>query len=199
MCSQSGPGFCVRHQACTAATAMKMRLNVTWSPRLRPTSAALLPGSTASMKMRKPFSWPPRRLKARGESLDGLVRVTSRGLALAAHAMFNSLRCPHIFWKGIKSWYDSSVQWMATTLYLVTNHCAAVILTSFSRLFSNSSRKWVIAGSPSKSLKWLFTHSKITRVTWRNHMISTCQHTVYWLTHSLNPTSLGLWKTSVGL
>lgn len=46
--------------------------------------------------------------------------------------------------------------------------------TSFSRLLSNSSRKWVMAGSPSKSLKWLFTHSKTTRVTWENHMISTC-------------------------
>lgn len=50
------------------------------------------------MKMRKPFSEPPCRVKDRGASLEGLVRVTTRSLALAAHAMFNSLRCPHIFW-----------------------------------------------------------------------------------------------------
>lgn len=65
------------------------------------------------MKMRKPFSWPPRRLKANGESLAGLVSVTSRGLALAAHAIFNSLRCPHIFWKEIqmkcwKKWEENN-------------------------------------------------------------------------------------------
>lgn len=69
----------------------------TWSPRLRPASAALLPGSTFSMKMRKPFSEPPSRLKARGASRDGLVRVTTLSLALAAQAMFNSLKCPNIF------------------------------------------------------------------------------------------------------
>ena len=102
---------------------------LTWSPRLRPTSAALLPDSTASMKTRKPFSWPPSRLKARGESLDGLVSVTSRGLALAAHAIFNSLRCPHIFWEKEKNntqmwekWHkltESNFQWICNTYFFL--------------------------------------------------------------------------------
>lgn len=139
---------------------------LTWSPRLRPASAALLPGSTASMKMRKPFSWPPRRLNASGESLDGLVSVTSRGLALAAHAMFNSLRCPHIFLKKHNEENELEI-WIKHFFHI----SLYFTLTSFSRLFSNSSRKRVMAGSPSKSLKWLFTHSKTTRVTWRDHMI----------------------------
>lgn len=38
-------------------------------------------------------------------------------------------------------------------------------LTVASRCFSNSSRKWVMAGSSSKSLKWLLTHSSTILVT----------------------------------
>lgn len=107
------------------------RVCCTWSPRLRPASAALLPDSTASMKMRKPFSWPPRRLKASGESLDGLVSVTNRGLALAAHAIFNSLRCPHIFWKE----HPSNVnKWGGTQEHKYT-YIYVVVIFSLQRLY----------------------------------------------------------------
>ena len=57
---------------------------------------------------------------------------------------------------------------------------AVCSLTSLSRLFSNSSRKRVIAASPSKSLKWLLTHSSTTRVTYESvntRYLGDCQHT----------------------
>lgn len=157
--------------------------DITWSPRLRPASAALLPGSTLSMKMRKPFSEPPSRVKDRGASLEGLVRVTTRSLALAAHAMFNSLRCPHIFWfkeRHYMSFLRSTQpqSWRSP----INRRFYCTQLTSLSRLYSNSSRKCVIAESPSKSLKWLFTHSKTTRVTWWHITLLIIHLIEHWLT-----------------
>lgn len=53
-----------------------------------------------STKMPKPFSEPPSKVKGRGASWEGFVNVNSLRLALAAHAMFNSLKCPPIFYKN---------------------------------------------------------------------------------------------------
>lgn len=75
----------------------------TWSPRLSPASAALLPGSTVSTKMPKPRSLPPWTVKKSGDSLDGFWRVIWRHFALAAHAMFSRRRWPFIFWQTIQS------------------------------------------------------------------------------------------------
>ncbi len=160
--------------------------DITWSPRLRPASAALLSGSTLSMKMRKPFSEPPSRVKDKGASLEGLVRVTTRSLALAAHAMFNSLRCPHIFWFKERHYMSSfaidspinCLSWRSP----INLRLYCTQLTSLSRLCSNSSRKCVIAESPSKSLKWLFTHSKTTRVTWWHITLLIIHLIEHWLT-----------------
>lgn len=69
----------------------------TWSPRLSPASAALLPISTVSTKIPNPLSLPPRRLKNRGESLEGFCRVICLHFALAAQAIFSNLRWPFIF------------------------------------------------------------------------------------------------------
>lgn len=73
---------------------------LTWSPRFKPASVALLPESTLSTKMPKPFSEPPSKMKGRGASRDGFVSVISLRFAFAAHAMFNSLRWPPIFCKS---------------------------------------------------------------------------------------------------
>lgn len=69
----------------------------TWSPRLSPASAALLPISTVSTKIPNPLSLPPRRLKNKGESLEGFCRVICLHFALAAQAIFSNLRWPFIF------------------------------------------------------------------------------------------------------
>lgn len=74
----------------------------TWSPRFKPASVALLPKSTLSTKIPNPFSDPPSKIKGKGASRDGFVNVINLRLALAAHAIFNSLRCPPIFCKGKK-------------------------------------------------------------------------------------------------
>ncbi len=103
--------------------------DITWSPRLRPASAALLSGSTLSMKMRKPFSEPPSRVKDKGASLEGLVRVTTRSLALAAHAMFNSLRCPHIFWFKERH-YMSCFAIDSATKQMITNKSKVLLHTT---------------------------------------------------------------------
>lgn len=75
---------------------MKYKMH-TWSPRFKPASVALLPESTLSTKIPNPFSDPPNKMKGKGASRDGFVSVISLRLALAAHAIFNSLRCPPIF------------------------------------------------------------------------------------------------------
>lgn len=73
---------------------------LTWSPRFKPASVALLLESTLSTKMPKPFSEPPSKMKGRGASRDGFVSVINLRFAFAAHAMFNSLRWPPIFCKS---------------------------------------------------------------------------------------------------
>lgn len=84
----------------------------TWSPRFRPASVALLPGSTLSTKIPNPFSEPPRRMNGKGASREGFVNVISLLFALAAHAMFNSLRCPPIFCKFRKSGFKERLNKM---------------------------------------------------------------------------------------
>lgn len=71
----------------------------TWSPRFKPASVALLPKSTLSTKIPNPFSDPPSKIKGKGASRDGFVKVINLRLALAAQAIFNSLKCPPIFYK----------------------------------------------------------------------------------------------------
>lgn len=71
----------------------------TWSPRFKPASVALLPKSTLSTKIPNPFSDPPSKMKGKGASRDGFVKVINLRLALAAQAIFNSLKCPPIFYK----------------------------------------------------------------------------------------------------
>lgn len=75
---------------------------LTWSPRLSPASAALLPSSTDSTKMPNPLSLPPCTLNDSCDSLDAFCRVICLHLALAAHAMFSSRKWPFIFWQGVK-------------------------------------------------------------------------------------------------
>lgn len=75
--------------------------HLTWSPRLSPASAALLPSSTDSTKMPNPLSLPPCTLNDSCDSLDAFCRVICLHLALAAHAMFSSRKWPFIFWQGV--------------------------------------------------------------------------------------------------
>lgn len=74
----------------------------TWSPRFKPASVALLLESTLSTKIPNPFSEPPSKMKGKGASRDGFVSVSNLLFALAAQAIFNSLRCPPIFCKSAK-------------------------------------------------------------------------------------------------
>lgn len=85
---------------------------LTWSPFLSPASAALLPSSTDSTKMPNPLSLPPCTLKWSGDSLDAFCRVICLHLALAAHAMFSSLKWPFIFWRWGKN--EKIMNWNRT-------------------------------------------------------------------------------------
>lgn len=150
--------------------------HLTWSPRLSPVSAALLPSSTDSTKMPNPLSLPPCTLKYSGDSLDAFCRVICLNLALAAHAMFSSRKWPFIFWQwategkikiptyGCNFNVQAKVR-MFSRCWTKHKVKAEKCLTVISRSFSKSSRKRVMAGLPSKSLKWLLTHSSTILVT----------------------------------
>ena len=71
----------------------------TWSPRFKPASVALLPKSTLSTKIPNPFFYFFSKIKGKGASRDGFVKVINLLFALAAQAIFNSLKCPPIFYK----------------------------------------------------------------------------------------------------
>lgn len=158
----------------------------TWSPLLSPASVALLSFVTLSMKMPKPLSLPPSRLKGSGESLFAFCSTTWRNLALAAEAMFSRRKWPFIFCGKVRKKHviclvsTVTVYCGPTFFFLIVCQLffirlslkiapiilATIRLTSSSSNFAKFSRNCVIEGFPSKSLKWLFTHNNTIRVTY---------------------------------